>query len=143
MDFVSAIDVEGVKELLHRHGADIANHKRQLQLGFSLGYAWDEHGMPWPETDQYQPISPLRMVAFRLSDCCLSLEDLGKFELIARLLIDAGADAVDAASYLHRRYGSTSTGDEDYLEPDHRDVKHLQAAFVKVCRTIESAAGII
>ena len=153
MDFVSAINVEGVRELLQRNAdiISIANHKRQLFLGLSLGYAWDDQGLPWPETDEYQAFSPLRMVAFRISDCCLSLEDLKSFQLIAQLLIDAGADVVDAAVYLRNWYGSSvGTGDDlddsenSQLQEDHEqdDSNAKQKAFLAVCRMLESAAGV-
>ena len=146
MSLVSAIDVEGVRKILALHdGADIANHKRQLCLGHTFGYAWDEQGMPWPETDPYQPYSPLRLVAFRLSDCCLTLEDFDKFHHIAQLLIDAGADAGDAADYLRQRYGTTSDEADDSDHESSQDGLQVQLsakimAFRKVCKRIESAA---
>lgn len=141
MHFVSAINVEGVREMLEGHGADIANHNRHLDLGLIHGHAWDEQGLPWPDTDKFQPFSPLRMVVFRISDCCLSLGDLKQFLLIAQLLIDAGSDPVDAAAFLQQRYGSFGGDlDDSGFEISEDDFDAKVVAFRAVCRTIKSAA---
>lgn len=53
----------------------------------------------------HQPTTPLRMLCFRVSDCCLNETHWKELELIARFLVDAGADLEAAMIISLWRYG--------------------------------------
>jgi hypothetical protein len=76
MRAVEGADLPLVEQLLRMHGAAIANHRRQLRIRLSFALfcdkIWDCEGRPWPDNDPHQPFSPLRLVVFRISDCCLT-----------------------------------------------------------------------
>ena len=55
--------------------------------------------------EYYQPDHPLKMVVFRLSDCFLNDKDYEKFAVIAKLLIQYGADPIPAMIIAEERYG--------------------------------------
>ena len=54
---------------------------------------------------RHQPTTPLSMVIFRISDSRLEDEDLRNFGLIAKLLIQYGADVEPARQLARLRYG--------------------------------------
>ena len=58
-----------------------------------------------PETDPVQPITPLKAVIFRLSDCLLVDQEFDDFHKVADALLGAGANAQEALLYAHDRYG--------------------------------------
>jgi hypothetical protein len=113
MRAVECADLPLVEQLLRVHGAAIANHRRRLRVGCSFAVfcdkIWDVEGRPWPDNDPHQPISPLRLVVFRISDCCLTPAQPASFRAIATLLVSHNADADDAMVYFTSRYGRPDT----------------------------------
>ena len=109
MRAVEGADLPLVEQLLRVHGAAIANHRRQLRIRLSFALfcdkIWDCEGRPWPDNDPHQPFSPLRLVLFRISDCCLTPAQSASFPAIAKLLVSHNADAADALGYFSSRYG--------------------------------------
>jgi hypothetical protein len=89
MDAVSAVNLNGVRSALER-GAN-PNFCRLRDEDEPDGYI--------------QPTTPLRLVMFRISDCCLSDEELVRFAEIARVLLAAGADPLPAMVIAEWRYG--------------------------------------
>ena len=87
MDAASAFDVAAVRRCLER-GADP-----------NSGSGSDD------ASDPAQPTTPLKMVVFRISDNLLEDADLAKFELIAALLLEYGADPKAAMALAETRYG--------------------------------------
>jgi hypothetical protein len=63
-----------------------------------------------PSSDDQQPNSPLKMVAFRISDNLLGDDDLAQFAEIAALLLRHGADPLPARELAERRYGRWKPG---------------------------------
>jgi hypothetical protein len=97
MRAVEGADLPLVEQLLRVHGAAIANHRRQLRIRLSFALfcdkIWDCEERPWPDNDPHQPFSPLRLVVFRISDCCLTPAQSASFRAIAMLLVSHNADA--------------------------------------------------
>jgi hypothetical protein len=89
MNAISAVDLSGVRSALER-GANV---------NFCLSRDEDE-----PD-GSIQPTTPLRLVVFRISDCCLSDEELVRFAEIARVLLAAGGDPLPAVILAESRYG--------------------------------------
>jgi hypothetical protein len=115
-------------------GAD-ANHVRQLQV-LHEGRAWRAFtaaGQPLPEEDPQhcQPTTPLKLVGFRISDCCLSQQQLWSFKEAAELLLQAGAQAGPALAHMEGRYGPCSAEEDPRGEPD---------AFSAVFQLVHTAA---
>jgi hypothetical protein len=117
MRAVECAELPLVEQLLRVHGAAIANHRRQLRISVSFALfcdkIWDAEGKPWPDNDPHQPFSPLRLVVFRISDCCLTPAQSASFRAIATLLISHNADAADAMDYFSSRYGRPDTCEVD------------------------------
>lgn len=107
-------DLLCVRRLLAAHGSSISNHCRQLRISNAFGLhddrIWDDQGNPWLDDNVDQPFTPLRLVVFRISDCCLTLAQLDAFRVIAQLLVCHGADAVGAREYMISRYGEPASG---------------------------------
>jgi hypothetical protein len=89
MDAVAYHDPEAVKRCLE-NGAD---------PNYTLHKDEDE-------PDGYiQPTTPLRLVMFRISDSLLEEKDLEQFAVIAKLLVQHGADPKPAMFIAEERYG--------------------------------------
>ncbi|WOG25743.1 hypothetical protein [Endozoicomonas sp. 8E] len=100
MEAVSYHDFERVEDCLNR-GAD-PSYRQSTDQDDPNGFI--------------QPITPLRLVMFRISDCLLNDEDLKEFYKIARCLLDHGADPRPAIKIAEERYGKyedDSGGDSD------------------------------
>jgi hypothetical protein len=82
MNAISAVDLSGVRSAL----------EREANVNFCLSRDEDE-----PD-GSIQPTTPLRLVVFRISDCCLSNEELVRFAEIARVLLAAGTDPLPWSS---------------------------------------------
>jgi len=106
---VQEADVARVGCLLGLHGASISNHRCQLRTPSSFGFLcdkiWDADGGPWPDCSPHQPVTPLRLAVFRISDCCLTPLQSAAYGGIVQLLVSHGADAVDALRFFAHRYG--------------------------------------
>lgn len=113
-------------------------------LGPSYGDIWDDQGRPWPDNSADQPFTPLRLVVFRISDCCLTPAQTAAFRAIAELLVNHGADAVGAREYFIGRYGEPDAGDTEAdgygssQEPGHYN--HC-AIYMDVWRIVHAAAA--
>ena len=88
MDAVSTFNVKQVKFYL-KNGAD-------PNYSIRLGEEYEE---------SFQPTTPLKMVMFRISDCMLNDEDLNKFRIIAKTLLNYGANPIPAMKIAESRYG--------------------------------------
>ncbi|MBO9480488.1 MULTISPECIES: hypothetical protein [Gammaproteobacteria] len=100
MEAVSYHDFERVEDCLNR-GAD-PSYRHSTDQDDPNGFI--------------QPITPLRLVMFRISDCLLNDEDLKEFYKIARCLLDHGADPKPAIKIAEERYGKyedNSEGEND------------------------------
>ena len=91
-DAVSCLDVARVRALL---GAGHNPNALRQDFGKPLATAEDE----------LQPDRPLKMVAFRSSDCMLKAEDHQKLNEIATLLLQHGANPAPAKQHAALRYG--------------------------------------
>jgi hypothetical protein len=106
-DAISYADVDKVKECLESGmdpNAVRQLHHKDLITGRYLPI-WNGDGSPYPEIDEGQPNTPLKLVVFRISDCFLEDEDLIRFEPVAKLLVAAGASCDEAIVYAKSRYG--------------------------------------
>jgi hypothetical protein len=145
---VQDADLNRVQQLLAVHGCSISNHMRQRQLstpalGSHRSKVWDAEGNPWPDDGPDQPCTPLRLVVFRISDCCLTRSQMATFCDIAKLLISHGADAVDACDYMCSRYGAFApeeTGDGGQCRSGAGS--DASTHFEAVCMVVEVAARL-
>jgi hypothetical protein len=62
--------------------------------------------------DYRQPRTPLQMVIFRISDCMLENKHLNNFCIIAKLLLQYGADPKPAMRLAEYRYGKYDSNAE-------------------------------
>ncbi|MDF1564045.1 MAG: hypothetical protein P1V51_13435 [Deltaproteobacteria bacterium] len=83
---------------------DAAEVERLLEAGADP----DHRGEDPPDCPPgvMQPVTPLTLVIFRISDCDLLDDDLRAFERIAALLLARGADPTDALRMAEERYGA-------------------------------------
>jgi len=72
------------------------------------------------QEESYQPTTPLKLVVFRISDCMLTNSDLDDYGIIAKLLLDAGADPIPAMELLNHRYGQF---DQNAILDNENDIK--------------------
>ena len=143
---VQDADLPRVQHLLGIHGRSISNHARQLcmngarALGCPCDLVWDAEGKPWPDHSPDQPCTPLRLVAFRISDCCLTRTQMAAFCAIAQLLVSHGADAVDASDYMSSRYGSFTLCGTGECGGGGGDDDDVRASFEAVWKVVDVAA---
>jgi hypothetical protein len=143
---VQDADLPRVQHLLGIHGRSISNHARQLcmngarALGCQCDLVWDDEGKPWPDHSPDQPCTPLRLVAFRISDCCLTRTQMAAFCAIAQLLVSHGADAVDASDYMSSRYGSFALCGTGECGGGGDDDDDVSASFEAVWKVVDVAA---
>jgi hypothetical protein len=135
-DAVAEYNVEEVRRLLNE-GAN-PNYTRQnnvydlISNKYVYTYLFDGTEEPEYDLENMQPTTPLKLVVFRISDCMLECKDIQDFAIIAKLLIDAGADKKLAGEYAKNRY---CLEDNDYILDDI-DIGKTQKAFSSVIRTI-------
>ncbi|WP_448216688.1 hypothetical protein [Endozoicomonas sp. 2B-B] len=113
MEAVSNYDFERVEDCLNR-GAD-PSYRQSTDQDDPNGFI--------------QPITPLRLVMFRISDCELTDEDLREFYKIARCLLYHGADPKPAIKIAEERYGKY----EDALGGD------THVVFMDIWRIVHNA----
>ena len=130
-DALCDADIEKVKEYISA-GID-PNVKRQLwehdQLLSRYLPIWKNDGSIYEEVSKAQPITPLKLVVFRISDCFLDVDDLQRFKAVAEILVEAGADKIEAIAYAKRRYGE--------LEKNFENLSAREKAFKDVLLAIE------
>lgn len=115
---VQEADVVAVADALNA-GAN-PNYTRQavlsgvaaLGIPYNARGLWHADGSEVPEADprHAQPTTPLKLVAFRISDGMLDEAALLRFLDVARLLIAADADPGPAAAHARGRYGVPELG---------------------------------
>ena len=117
-DAVGAGDAARVRELL----ASGASANATRQAGAVVRGAWRPlflpSGDPAPEEDlqDAQPVTPLKLAGFRVSDSMLGAAELAAFEDIARELVRQGADARSALRFMERRYGAFDASAEGAVQ---------------------------
>jgi hypothetical protein len=130
-DAVAEADVERVASLLAQRANPNFVRQRMARLPGSNKWqpAFSANGHPLREIDieNAQPTTPLKLVAFRISDCMLVDADLERFRRVAELLLQHGADPAPALAHCESRYGR--------FDPAAAD-----SAFQRVVATIQRAA---
>ena len=115
---VGAGDAARVRELL----ASGASANAVRQAGVAVRGVWRPlflpSGDPAPEEDlqDAQPVTPLKVAGFRVSDCTLGAAELAVFEAIARELVRQGANARSALRFMEQRYGAFDAGAEGAVQ---------------------------
>lgn len=128
---VACYNIEEVTQLL-KDGAN-PNYIRQNSVYDIISnkhvYTFLSDGKEEPEydLDNKQPTTPLKLVVFRISDCMLIDENLRDFNVIAKLLLDAGANKEGAIKFARNRYGII---DNENFEDDNNN------EFMNVIKTI-------
>ncbi len=107
--YVKELDVDKVKELLIK-GANPNYHRQEtvfLNTTDREVYLWTKDGeeIMQNEKEFLQPITPLRLCVFYLSNCLFTWNDIEKLYSIGKLLIEYGADKKDALLYFNDLYG--------------------------------------
>ena len=119
LDAVAVPCQDDVQALLAA-GAD-PNYAQQLRIvpdRFDSGVsvrAFDRLGQPVPDLDPDHATTPLKIVAFRVSDCMLGGAALADFGTVVMMLVAAGAEAAPAAAYALGRYGALDAIVEETL----------------------------
>jgi len=94
MDAVGDLDLANVIDLLE-YGADPDYFDESYkEIDYHPSVTWED-----------QPYTPLRLVIFISSDCCLEDGDQETLAKIAKCLLDKGADPRSALTYADERYG--------------------------------------
>lgn len=107
-EYVSLINIEKVEYLLKNNANP--NYIRQ-ETFYNNGewvYLYNKDGNEVPDNDINQPITPLRLCIFRISDCLLTENDRNNIVKIAKLLIKYGANKNGCLEYYVSRYGEIS-----------------------------------
>ncbi len=118
--YVGEYNVEKVRELLIQ-GAN-PNYCRQASIYLNNFdrhvFIYDEFGNEIPESDNefLQPINPLRLCIFYLSNMLNSYEDLKKIIEISKNLIKFGADKSDGLKYFRELYGNDVPSSKKFIE---------------------------
>ena len=128
-DAICNADIEKVKEYISA-GID-PNVKRQLweydHLMNKYHPIWKNDGSIYEEVARGQPTTPLKLVVFRISDSFLEVNDLQRFKAVAELLVDAGADKIEAIAYARSRYSERGNNCEN-LSPHEKALEDVLLA---------------
>ncbi len=129
-DAVANAIVERVASLLAQHADPNFVRRRMVRLPGSAKWqpAFSALGVALREVDidNAQPTTPLKLVAFRISDCMLVDADVERFRRIAELLLQHGADPAPALEHCELRYGRFNPAAAD--TPFQRVVATIQRA---------------
>lgn len=103
---INNLNFSKIKELLEQ-GANPNSHIQALFFDkneHNWVYWYNEDGTEKLWSDDHQPTTPLKLCVFRFSDCMLSSDDYNTIIKITRLLIEYGANNIDAINYYISRY---------------------------------------
>jgi hypothetical protein len=134
VDAVCNHDLEAFERFLQ---ADVdVNAHRQLTIRDEVQGMWrfvyDEDGNPMPDNQEYQPTTPLKMVVFRISDCCLGPSEHDIYYTMAVRLIERGAARQSAWDYYVSRYGPY----EESTQSNHNNNEEEEDIYLKLARLL-------
>ena len=116
-EYVSLIDIEKVEHLLKNNANPNYIRQKTFCNNDEWVYLYNKNGREIAEDNIYQPITPLKLCVFRISDCLLTEIDRNNIIKIAEILIKYGAnDKKECVQYYISRYGEISNEDNDNVD---------------------------